>query len=112
MSTKENITSEARPAPKPKTLRTLLIVLIILVAIVPIGILATAPAWGESGIANPAFSFWQALLPDYGTDGTFGLSTNAGYYLAAIIGVGVILGVLLTIWKFKAKKEARAGAIT
>lgn len=115
MSAKENIASETKPAlpaPKKKTMRTLFIIVVILVILVPLGILATAPAWGESEILNPAFSFWQALLPDYGTDGTFGLDPNIGYYLAAIIGVGVILGVLLTIWKIKVRKEVRTSAIT
>ena len=90
-----------------KVLRNLLIWLLILVILVPLGIIASGTAYGEWGADElqsligyvPAGfaslnNLYHAPIPDYGTDwaNSF-IGQSLGYYVAAIMGVG-LLGVL------------------
>ena len=122
MNVKENIAIETNPAPKKKTMRTLLIVLVILIIAAPLGLLAIGTAYGEwsgedlqqligytpTGIQQWQ-NFWSALFPDYGLAN---LDPNIGYWISALVGVGVIFGILLVVWKLKVRKEARSSAVT
>jgi len=72
------------------------------VLLTPLGLLTDASAWGEweesyyqkalgyipHGIKNAPH--WHAPLPDYALHG---LSSVAGYYLSALVGVAAIYGV-------------------
>ncbi len=92
------------------TKKPLYYLLLALIALVPIGLLASGTAWGEwgneelsemlgyvpNGILN-GFSL-ESLFPDYSISG---LSSVLGYYLSAIIGVGV----LIIIFKLFANKK-------
>jgi len=79
--------------------RALYALLALLIMLVPLGLLSPDPAWGEweesfyekalgfvpEGIAKA--SGWHAPLPDYSVPG---LGKVGGYYLSALLGVGVI----------------------
>ncbi len=83
-----------------KTSKPLYYLLMALIVFVPIGLLASGTAWGEwgneelqsmlgyvpSGILN-GFSL-NTLIPDYEMSG---LSSVLGYYLSAILGVGILI---------------------
>jgi cobalt/nickel transport system permease protein len=120
--TRKELSPKVVVAPKKKTLKMLLIVLIILIIAAPIGLLAIGTAYGEWGLEElqdllgytPAGieqwqNFWTSLFPDYSVAN---LDPNIGYWISAVVGVGLIFGVLLVIWKIKVKQEAqsRAGA--
>jgi len=108
-----------------KVLRNLLIGLIILGILVPIGIIA-------GGTANPggtAFGEWDpstllsmlgyvpagmqnltglyhAPLPDYGTDlATTYLGQSLGYYLAAVLGMGLLSAIFYLVGKRLVKNK-------
>ncbi len=91
--------------------RKVWIPLAVLIALTPLGLLASGTAWGEwgteeikgllgyipQGLSRLADINHVAFLPDYSLPG-LGESfagQAAGYYLSAIIGVGII--VLLTL---------------
>jgi len=122
MSTQGNIPSETIPIPKKKTIRTLLIILLMMIIAAPLGLLAIGTAYGEwsgddlqqilgytpAGIQQWQ-NFWSSLFLDYGMAN---LDPNIGYWISALVGVGLIFGTLLVIWKIKVKKEARSSAVT
>lgn len=83
-------------------------IIALLIAIAPIGLLAEGTAWGEwsteelakktglsytpEGMLN-GFE-WHAMIPDYSAGG---LGDTAGYYLSAIIGAAVLIGLFKAI---------------
>jgi len=104
-----------------RVFRNLLIWLLILVVLVPLGIIASGTAYSEwsvdqlksligyvpAGYANLT-GLYHAPIPDYGTDWASSFAGQSlGYYLAAIIGVGLLGVVFYLIGKqlTKGKKE-------
>lgn len=98
-----------------KYVKKALIILAIIIALVPLGLLTDAPAWGEwdndfykknlgfipEGIAK-AKEFIHPLLPDYSLPGT---NDVIGYYISAIVGSVLIFGIFYLIGKAIAKKH-------
>ena len=84
------------------------ILLGLLTALVPLGLLTDAPAWGEwdpehyrrvlgfipEGIARASEA--KAPLPDYTVPG---LGEISGYYLSALAGVLLLLGIYYLIYR-------------
>ncbi len=109
--TQPELMNQAKPSSSKHTLYPLLLVLILFV---PVGLLASGTAWGEwgneelesmlgyvpQGILN-GFSL-ESLLPDYSVTG---LSSTLGYYLSAILGVGILILVFKLCFN-KQKKKA------
>ena len=89
--------------------RALLIPLGVMIVLTPLGLLATGTAFGESGVDElkeqvgyiPAglaamADKWHALLPDYGLPFGSGQTISvAGYILSAVVGMGLIAGLIL-----------------
>ena len=85
----------------------------ILIALVPLGLLAQGTAWGEWDVMEIASSIGytpsgmvdgfslSSLLPDYSMQG---LPEVAGYYLSAIIGVGLLI-IAFKLISMKMKKQ-------
>lgn len=98
---------------KTKDNRSVFLLLGILIVLVPLGLIAQGTAWGEwgseeiaqqigytpSGMLN-GFSF-ESLLPDYSLAG---LPDVLGYYLSAIIGVGILI-IVFRLLSMKGKKK-------
>lgn len=98
---------------KTKDNRSVFLLLGILIVLVPLGLIAQGTAWGEwgseeiaqqigytpSGMLN-GFSF-ESLLPDYSL---VGLPDVLGYYLSAIIGVGILI-IVFRLLSMKGKKK-------
>ncbi|WP_456381263.1 PDGLE domain-containing protein [Hydrogenimonas sp.] len=75
-----------------------------LTALVPLGLLSENPAWGEwenayyekvigfipAGISE-GFA-WKAPIPDYAVPG---MGEVSGYYLSALVGIGMIFAFFL-----------------
>ncbi|MCL4310214.1 MAG: cobalt transporter CbiM [Actinomycetota bacterium] len=94
----------AAPAAGPR-LRPLLIGLLLMLIFVPLGLLATATAWGEwspedirrrfgfipEGM-NRFSGFWSGILPHYGVRGSF-WSSVPGYMASAAIGLAIVGGL-------------------
>jgi cobalt/nickel transport protein len=93
-------------------------VLFVLLALVPLGLIAENPAWGEwdpeyfkqtlgfipQGIEKVAskFEFIKPILPDYSLPNS---NPVLGYYLSALVGVGLIFLIMFILAKLnKAKK--------
>jgi len=88
-----------------------MLVIAFFVAIVPLGILATwncEDAWGEWGEVHDAAhginwtpqSYFNAPLPDYNVEGWEGMfMASLGYWLSAIIGIGVTMLLVLGVVK-------------
>jgi len=97
--------------------KKLYILLAILVVLVPLGLLTDADAWGEwdtdyykkvlgfipAGIlkVQSAFSF-KHLLPDYSIQGG---NSVVGYYLSAIVGVILIMGLYYLLFLMVKRKN-------
>ncbi len=92
-------------------------VLFALAALIPLGLLTDAPAWGEwdskyyskilgftpKGIES-ADSF-HSPLSDYAVSGT---NDVVGYYISAFIGIAILFGIyliLMRIFKSRGKSE-------
>lgn len=98
---------------KTKDNRSVFLLLGILIVLVPLGLIAQGTAWGEwgseeiaqqigytpSGMLN-GFSF-ESLLPDYSLAGS---PDVLGYYLSAIIGVGILI-IVFRLLSMKGKKK-------
>lgn len=98
---------------KSKSNNSVFLLLGVLIAAVPLGLIAQGTAWGEwgseeiasqigytpSGMLN-GFSF-ESLLPDYSLAG---LPDVLGYYLSAIIGVGLLI-IIFRLLSIKGKKK-------
>lgn len=98
---------------KSKSNNSVFLLLGVLIAAVPLGLIAQGTAWGEwgseeiasqigytpSGMLN-GFSF-ESLLPDYSLAG---FPDVLGYYLSAIIGVGLLI-ILFRLLSIKGKKK-------
>ena len=86
--------------------------LAVLIALVPLGLLASGTAWGEWGneelqemlgfVPNGILSGFslETIFPDYSISN---LNETIGYYLAAIIGVGLLI-LLFKLFTYKLKK--------
>jgi cobalt/nickel transport protein len=88
--------------------KRIFIVLFGLLALIPLGLLSDAPAWGEwdseyyskilgftpKGIES-ANSFHSPLL-DYTVSGT---NDVLGYYISAFVGIAILFGVYLVLMK-------------
>lgn len=99
-----------------KYVKKALIILAIMIALVPLGLLTDAPAWGEwdsdfyqktlgfipEGIAK-AKEFIHPLLPDYSLPGT---NSVVGYYISAVVGSVLIFGIFYLIGKTIAKNDS------
>jgi cobalt/nickel transport system permease protein len=116
-----------------KSTRALWYVLAGMMILTPLGLLAAGTAWGEwgaedfsnaearqailhaSGNVSPPDAaplgmarlagLWTAPIPDYAPG--FMRSASSGYFLSAVMGVGLILLLFLLISKFMSGKEAR-----
>ncbi|WP_457559913.1 PDGLE domain-containing protein [Caminibacter sp.] len=93
-------------------------VLFFLLALVPLGLLDGADAWGEwdpsyfketlgfipAGIEKVAdkFSFVKPLLPDYSLPHS---NPVLGYYISAIVGVGLIFLIMFILAKLNRAKK-------
>jgi len=90
--------------------RRVFLLLAFLLALVPLGLLSDAPAWGEwdaeyfqkvlgyvpEGIRHIGSSIHlPILLSDYQLRG---VSEVAGYYLSAFVGVALLFGLYYTIY--------------
>jgi len=89
-------------------------ILFAMIALVPLGLISNASAWGEwdneyyqkilgfipSGIKNTHGV--KALMSDYSLKGA---NSIVGYYLSAIVGVVAVYAIFLLIVKFKSKKS-------
>jgi hypothetical protein len=98
-----------------KDKKRLFYIFLLMLAVVPLGLLTGAPAWGEwdneyyqkmlgfipEGIKN-AKSI-NAFMSDYSVKG---LSDIAGYYISAIVGAILVFGVFYIITKVK--KDAKS----
>lgn len=98
---------------KSKSNHSVFLLLGVLIALVPLGLIAQGTAWGEwgseefvdmigytpSGMLN-GFSF-ESLLPDYSLAG---LPDAVGYYLSAIIGVGLLI-IIFRLLSMRGKKK-------
>ena len=97
--------------------KILYLMLLVLIIFVPLGLIAQNPAWGEwepeyfkktlgfipKGIEKMSeINFVKPLLPDYSM-----LNTNAiaGYYISAIVGVGLIFLIFYLLAKFNRVKK-------
>ena len=92
-----------------------LIILGILLALVPIGLLTDAPAWGEwdldyyketlgfipKGMQNA--ELLRPIIPDYEIPG---LGSISGYYISAILGVILVFLIYFILLKIVKKKNA------
>ena len=115
----------------PKTPRSLWGGLALLMLLAPLGILAGGAAWGEwapkdfadqaaraqitaasGNVAAPAMApkglsrlagVWTAPLPDYAP--RFVKSAGFGYFLSAIFGVGIILGVVWLVQLLTGRRD-------
>jgi len=98
-----------------KSTKIALSILGIMILLVPLGLLTDAPAWGEwdSEYYKKVLGFVpkgmekfnssvKPLLPDYSLPGH---SDVLGYYLSAIVGVGIIFLTYFIIGKIIAKKD-------
>ena len=99
--------------PKHSSNHSVFLLLGVMIALVPLGLLAQGTAWGEwdvneiasqvgyspTGMAN-GFSL-DALLPDYSLQG---LPDVVGYYLSAIIGVGLLI-IIFKLFAMQMKKK-------
>ena len=77
-------------------------------ALVPLGLLTDAPAWGEWGreYYEKALGFIPkgmaavpeggGVLPDYSVPG---LGSVSGYYLSALVGIGLLAGVYWLLYR-------------
>ncbi len=96
------------------------ITLVVLIALTPLGLLASGTAWGEwgtdeikgllgyipQGLSRLADINHIAFLPDYSLPG-LGASfagQTVGYYISAIVGVGIIVLLTLGIGRFIVRK--------
>ena len=90
-------------------------ILILLIILVPLGLLTDAPAWGEwdneyykkvLGFVPKGMekfnSFIKPILPDYSIPGK---NDILGYYVSAIVGVVLILGVWFILAKIISRKK-------
>jgi len=115
----------------PKTPRSLWGGLALLMLLAPLGILAGGAAWGEwapkdfadqaaraqitaasGNVAAPAMApkglsrlagVWTAPLPDYAP--RFVKSAGFGYFLSALFGVGIILGVVWLVQLLTGRRD-------
>ena len=100
--------------------KALLCIFGLLIILTPLGLLASNTAFGEwgteevkqligyipAGMAKSA-DWWHALLPDYslpGLDSSF-ISRSVAYILSAIVGVGIISGLILIMAKIAKTAE-------
>jgi|GEM_PF-516981 cobalt/nickel transport protein len=95
--------------------KRVLIVLGLLLALVPLGLLTDAPAWGEWDLdyykkvlgfipknleKGPLFN---SPLPDYSVEG---LNPVVGYYISGVVGVLLLFGIYFLIFKLLKKRES------
>ena len=97
-----------------RLLKVLLAVFVVLILLVPVGLIASGTAYGEwstselqqmvgyvpAGLGSMSH-LWHAPFQDYvlqGLPDTF-LGSSLGYYLSAILGVVLCLGVVLLLGK-------------
>ncbi|HMF32823.1 MAG TPA: PDGLE domain-containing protein [Candidatus Lokiarchaeia archaeon] len=106
------------PAPKRKALKGWGLILIILIITAPLGIIAAGTAYGEwgsdelqsllgyvpSGVSQGE-NLWHAPLSNYGAN--LGIDPNVGYWIAAAVGVCLIVVVAWGVGRIVARKEAR-----
>jgi hypothetical protein len=86
-----------------------------LLALVPLGLISDAPAWGEwesehyrqvlgyvpEGIKQG--KFLPSLIPDYSVEGVSGI---VAYYISAITGVALIFGFFYILMKVKKRAKS------
>jgi cobalt/nickel transport protein len=98
--------------------KKLFIMLGVLIALVPLGLLTDAPAWGEwdSSYFKEVLGFMpqgiekventihlKYLLPDYSLPGT---NDVVGYYISAIVGAVLIFALYYLIYVMVKRKKA------
>jgi cobalt/nickel transport protein len=98
--------------------KRLFIMLGVLIALVPLGLLTDAPAWGEwdSSYFEKALGFMpqgiekientiqmKHLLPDYSLPGA---SDVVGYYVSAIVGAILVFAIYYFIYLAVRRKKA------
>ena len=101
-----------------KKVKVTLIVMAIMIVAVPLGLLTSAPAFGEwdpsyykkvigfipQGLAHfPQLA--HPLLPDYSLPGS---NEVLGYYISAIVGSIIVFTILYFLGKFLAKKNSNS----
>lgn len=91
-----------------------LLILIGLLALVPLGLLTDAPAWGEWDLEyyQQKLGFIPAglksaegvkpLLPDYSLPG---MDPVVGYYISGIVGVLLLFGVYYLLYKLLKREK-------
>jgi len=99
-------------------LKVALVVLVIMILSVPVGLLTSAPAFGEwdpdyylkklgfipKGMQHiQSLHLQHPLLPDYSLPGT---NDVLGYYISAIIGAALVFIIWFIIGKIIAKKHS------
>ncbi len=92
--------------------RAWLLVLILLL-LTPLGLLSESAAWGEwdlgyykelLGFIPEGMAHAQGvdgIMPDYTLSST---SEVTGYYLSAIVGIGLLVGIYFLLWKMVKRK--------
>ncbi len=111
----------ARPAPgEGFRLKPLLVTLLLMLIFVPLGLIATATAWGEWSPAElrgrlgfvPAgmerfTGLWSGIIPRYGARGTF-WSSLPGYLFSAAAGLAIVGGLTFLIFRLM-HRSGRSG---
>jgi len=108
---------EMKPAARP--LRWLWAGIGALIVLTPIGALAPGTAWGEWGgdeikdlVGYVPQNFekvgglWKAAMPDYATPGVG--NTLLGYFIAAVVGVALTVGVTWSVGALLARRRGPA----
>ncbi len=101
-------------------LKPLLVGLLLALIFVPLGLIASATAWGEwspdqirqrfgfvpRGMSRFA-GLWQGIIPHYGAGGGFWSSTS-GYFLSGAIGLAAALGLAFLVVKLIRRADRHA----
>lgn len=92
----------------------------VLIVLTPLGLLARGTAWGEwsseelfriigfvpEGLARLK-NLWKGVFSGYFPPGWSGAWASAGYFLSALLGVVVIVGVTFFLGRWLAKDDER-----
>jgi hypothetical protein len=101
--------------PKKETIKHLGIILLLAIVITPLGLLAVGTAYGEwssedlqqmlgyvpNGIKQGE-KFWKAPIADYSL---VNLDSNFGYWISALVGTALIMGIFFLVKKSISKRE-------
>ena len=101
-------------------LKPLIIGLLLMLIFVPLGLIASATAWGEWSPAEirQRFGFvpegmrrfagiWRGILPGYGAQGGF-WSSVPGYLVSGVVGVAIIGAITFLIVTFLSRRSGKS----